>query len=138
MTRDLAASSPRIEALERALVERPQVELRVEHAFFPGLYVRTLHIPAGVMATSKIHRTEHPFVVTAGAILVFGEREGPRLIEAPYYGRTMPGDRRAGYALSDTVWTSFHATHLTDPDEIEREIILPHVPGFPPAPEALP
>lgn len=127
------AQSPSIEKLEAALAVLPQLELRVEHRFYPGLYVRTLYIPAGTLATSKIHLSEHPFVVLSGMIAVYSERTGPVVVQGPHFGETKPGDRRVGLAITDTVWVSFHATEKTDPDEIEREIILPHTPGLPPS-----
>ncbi len=44
--------------------------------------------------------------------------------EAPHTGITMPGTRRLLVMHEDTVWTTFHVTDLTDPKEIEDEIVL--------------
>jgi hypothetical protein len=41
-------------------------------------------------------------------------------------GITKPGTRRLAYMLTDCIWTCFHATNLTDVDEIERTIIFEH------------
>jgi hypothetical protein len=38
-------------------------------------------------------------------------------------GVTMPGTKRALRIHEDTIWTTFHATELTDVAEIERTIL---------------
>jgi hypothetical protein len=45
-------------------------------------------------------------------------------VEAPYFGITEPGTRRVLVMLEDTVWTTFHATELTDPEEIAKAILV--------------
>jgi len=98
----------------------------VIHHFTPGLYIREIHIPAGTALTTNIHRTEHPFVVSKGACLVYLENEDrAEEIVAPYFGITKPGTRRFLIAVSDLVWTTFHPTDKTDVGEIEDEILEP-------------
>lgn len=96
-----------------------------EHLFFPGMYVRVMHLHAGVVATSMIHAFEHPFAILQGEFVVWDGLEGPRIIRAPYIGRTLPGTRRAVMALTDVVWATFHTTDSRDPEQIVREITLP-------------
>ncbi len=115
-----------LDELEQAMMLCPAVEAPVTHTFTPGLYCRTIFFPAGCFATSKIHLTEHPFVLAAGSMMVWMENEGWKRVDAPFMGITKPGTRRLGYMLTDCIWTTFHATTLTDVDEIEREIILKH------------
>lgn len=96
----------------------------VKHHFTPGIYAREILMKAGSVLTSKIHKTEHPFVVSQGKCLVYLNREdGWAAICAPHFGVTQPGTRRILVILEDTIWTTFHATDLTDPAEIERTII---------------
>jgi hypothetical protein len=112
--------------LELKLLELPQAQMRLVHRFTPGLYIRELHIPAGTMTTTKIHRTEHPFIISKGRISIRTENGGMQHLEAPYCGITKPGTRRIIMHHTDTVLTTFHVTDLTDPDKIEEQIILKH------------
>ena len=100
--------------------------LPVVHRFTPGLYIREIFMPAGAVLTSKIHRTEHPYVVSKGVVCVYSDNDGPTIIVAPYTGITKPGTRRFLVVLEDTIWTTFHPTNLTSVEEIEDEIIEPY------------
>lgn len=103
----------------------PQVECPLTHRFTPGMYVREIFVPKGTRLVTMIHRTEHPFVVSSGKIAVWcpGD-ERPHVIEAPYTGITKPGTLRLAVALEDTVWTTFHATNKTTPEEVAAEIVF--------------
>lgn len=98
--------------------------LPVTHRFTPGLYIREIFMPAGAVLTSKIHMTEHPYTVSQGLCMVFGEGDGWREVKAPYTGITYPGTRRLLVVLRDTVWTTYHPTTKTTVAEVEDEIIL--------------
>lgn len=107
-----------IDLLEAAMQGHTPAHCPVVHRFTPGLYIREILIPAGTLLTSAIHKTEHPFVISAGRIVVISENEGRQLYEAPFTGITHPGTRRTLLALDDTIWTTFHATDETDVDKI--------------------
>lgn len=119
-------ASPRIDHLEARLAQLPQAECPVTHRFTPGLYAREIRMAAGTLLTSKIHRTEHPYVLSQGAVTVWTEAEGVVHLRAPYTGITRPGTRRVLYIHEDAVWTTFHPTLETDVDKIEAAIIEPH------------
>lgn len=117
-----------IDQLEAAIVasDKPRVECPIVHRFTPGLYIREIRIPAGTLLTSMEHRFQHPFVISQGSIEVFSESEGAVTYHAPHCGITQPGTRRALFALTDTVWTTFHATNETDVEKIGDTILAPH------------
>jgi hypothetical protein len=96
-----------IDEAEAILVQLPKVECPLKHSFTPGLYIREIFMPAGTLLTSKIHKTEHPFIVSKGKLNVFLNGE-MQYIEAPYKGVTKPGTRRVIYILEDCIWTTFH------------------------------
>lgn len=114
-----------LDELEVAMAKLPQVDLEVVHRFTPGLYIREIQIPAGTLLTSMVHKTEHPFVLSAGSIMVTSDTEGSVVYEAPYTGITVPNTRRALKALTDVVWTTFHVTDETDVDKIGQQILEP-------------
>jgi len=93
----------------------------LRHRFTPGMYIREILMPAGAVLTSQIHKTEHPFVISKGRLLVYHNKDNGWVeFSAPYSGITYPGTRRILIILEDTIWTTFHATELTDLLEIEK------------------
>lgn len=116
-----------IDEAEALLVTLPGAECPLVHRFTPGLYIRELFMPAGTVATTKIHRTEHPFFVSKGRVNIFLNGEIQE-VEAPYCGITLPGTRRVLYCLTDVVWTTVHSNKddCRDLLEIERRLIEPH------------
>jgi hypothetical protein len=117
---------------ELRLLRLPQAEMKLVHRFThdkdgkPNLYIRELHIPAGVMTTTKIHLTEHPFVISQGSISILTENGGETRHEAPFCGITKPLTRRIIMHHTATVLTTFHVVNTTDLEKIESEIILKH------------
>jgi hypothetical protein len=123
----LAKGCEVLNELERQIARsNPVAPLPLEHRFTPGLYSRTIFMPKGLLCTSKIHKTEHQYVVSKGVLRVWSEELGWQMIRAPFIGITNPGARRALCILEDTVWTTFHPTTLTDLKEIEAALIEPH------------
>lgn len=116
----------RILALEKAILARPEhaVVIEPKHYFADGMYAREIFIPAGTVLTGKIHKTEHINVLSQGEISVMTD-EGVKRLKAPCTIIAKPGTKRVGYAHTDTVWTTFHATKETDLDKLEAELIAP-------------
>jgi hypothetical protein len=120
---EVSGCTPRekVERLECELEHAPQVECPVRHYFVPGMYAREMTIPAGVVLTGAVHKTEHLSTISAGRIAVQTE-DGVIEIAAPYTFVSKPGAKRAGYAIETTVWTTYHATQTTDLDALVEEL----------------
>lgn len=114
-------------ALEAAMKAMPehQVEIKTTHDFAPGLYARSVFIPAGVTVVGKIHRTKHMNMLVQGELSVMTEN-GVERLHAPCVIVSEPGIKRVGYAHTDCVWTTFHVTEETDLEKLEQELIAPH------------
>lgn len=123
-----AKAEPLTNYLESLIAGGEQVQFPTTHRFTPGLYSREIFMKAGCLLTSKIHKTEHQFVVSKGKLKVWSAEKGLETIEAPYIGITVPGTRRVLLIEEDTIWTTFHPTVETDPLVIEEQIIEPHDP----------
>lgn len=108
-------------ALEEELSRLPQVDCPVRHYFAPGIYARELTIPAGVTLTGAVHKTEHLSIVSKGRIAVSTD-EGMKEVAAPYTFVSMPGTKRVGHAIEETVWTTIHPTDTTDLDALVEEL----------------
>ena len=100
--------SAAIDALESAIVRSGEIELALEHDFVPGLYIRTIFMPAGTILTSKIHKTRHPYVITKGSVSVWIDGVGWERLEAGHRGVTEPSTRRVLMIHEDCVWTTYH------------------------------
>lgn len=118
----------RIDELEAAMLNNfDVVECPLKHTFTPGLYIRQIFMPKDSVITSKIHKTEHPFIVSKGVVSVSIDAGEWQLIEAPYSGITKPGTRRILWVHEDTIWTTIHANPDNENEfEIEERIIEKH------------
>lgn len=105
-----------IVALEEELLRHDQVELELIQHFCDNCYVRELRIPAGVVLTGRIHRRPCINIVAQGEIEVATE-DGRKRIKAPAVFQSPAGVKRAGLAISDTIWITVHA----NPDGMERD-----------------
>jgi hypothetical protein len=127
-SRDITpVSRDQIMRLEDALFAAPEhvdLDEQTEHYFAPGIYVRKLTIPAGVVLTGKIHRYEIMNILVSGTIKVTTD-DGVEELTGPLIFNSQAGTKKAGYAITDTIWLNVHPTELTDLDEIEREFIAP-------------
>ena len=123
------ALKDKILALEDQIAKMPQIEGKVDHLFVDGLYARTLYIPAGAVLTGKVHKRDHINFLMKGTIRVMTD-DGMKLLEAPQIISSKKGIKRAGFAITDTEWTTVHATTATDVDSAEDEIVeesRPHI-----------
>ena len=94
----------------------------VSHFFAPGVYVRQIKIPAGMVVVGKIHKTKHVSIISCGIVTVVTEN-GQETIHAPHTFINEPGEKRALYTHTDTVWTTIHPTEETDLEKIEDLVI---------------
>jgi quercetin dioxygenase-like cupin family protein len=113
-----------IQAFEGELRKLPQLEAQTTHHFAEGLYGRELFIPAGAVLTGKIHKGQHLNFLMQGDITVWTE-QGMKRLQAPAVIVSEPGTKRVGYAHADTIWVTVHASHETDLDKLEEELIVP-------------
>lgn len=122
----------KIDQLEAMMLANfPPINCPLTHRFTPGLYTREIFMPAGSLITSKIHNTEHPYVISKGVVSVFTDEDGEVLLKAPHCGITKPGTRRVLYIHEDCVWLTFHPCVDGETVEaIEKRIIEPHNNAF--------
>jgi hypothetical protein len=117
---DILATCSESDKIEYAMCQsEDKVECPLTHIFTPGLYTRTIFMPAGSLIMSMTHNTRHPFIISTGEVDVISP-EGSVTHVAPYMGITQPGTKRFLHVKQDTTWTTFHVNpeNLTDPDQI--------------------
>ena len=108
--------------LEREMLKLPQVALPLFHHFLPGLYLRELHIPAGVITTGKIHKYECLNFLTKGERSTVIDGEIVR-VKAPHFHISPAGSKRVSYTHQDSVWITAHFTDETDVAKLEAELV---------------
>lgn len=109
----------KIDALEEMILNKYEsIEFEVKHTFTPGLYSREIFMPTGSLLTSKVHNTEHPYVVLTGVAVVHMPDGGTEVLAAGHSGITKPGTRRALYIEENCRWVTFHV--LSENEEEAR------------------
>lgn len=125
-----------INHIEAEMLLQPQVEMKLDHLIFGGIYVRTLTIPPLTKLIGRVHKTEHIFTCTRGTLEVFVEDQGWGLVVGPYTGEGKSGTRRLARVVSETEWITYHPTNIVPVDDsyealldavklIEQEILEP-------------
>ena len=107
----------RVKELEAAMLGMPQADCPVRHHFAPGMYAREITIPAGVVLTGAVHKTENLAVLSAGRLRLVTD-DGTVDITAPHILTVKPGMKNAALALETSVWTNFFPTEETDTDKL--------------------
>lgn len=114
-----APMQQQIEQFEADVLARlPPAEMPLEHLFSEGIYARKILIPAGVMATGRVHRFRALNVLISGEISDMTPHGIVRHI-GPKVWVGDPGVKRLLYAHTDTIWMTVHATDETDPEEVK-------------------
>lgn len=129
---NLRQASPTLEqirALEFAIpqaLETYNADELTTHHFCEGMYARELLIPAGAVIVGKMHAKENLFLLAKGDMTVWTE-QGVRRVQAPFMVKTKPGDKRVGYAHTDSITINFHANpdNETDMTVLESRYITP-------------
>ncbi len=116
--RDAAGDQPE-------LLDAPS-DVTLNHRFAPGVYIREITMPAGMLIIGKIHRHAHANFISKGKVAVITEGAGYEILEAPMTMISEPGTKRVLVTYEETVWSTIHPTELTDLDEIEAEVIAPN------------
>ena len=110
----------KVAALEKFALQMPQVDLSTSHLVHAGLCARTILIPAGTLLTGAQTNMDNICVVF-GDIEVTTD-DGVQRLTGFNVLPAKAGFKRAGFAHSDTWWTTLWPTELQDIDAIEDEM----------------
>lgn len=90
--------------------EDQESKCTLRHFYSNGLYAREMFIPATMCIVGKIHKHAHLNTISKGIIRVtseFGQCEYDAT-NHPCTFESLAGTKRAVYAITDTVWTTYH------------------------------
>lgn len=109
----------RVEHLEQLLEEYPEAPCPLQHRFAPGVYVREMLIPAGVVATGAVHKTQHITIVVGHCWLT--TEQGMQEFKGYSSFLSEPGMKRAIYAVEPTIVSTVHH-NPTDERDLDKLI----------------
>jgi len=119
-----APTRDQIDRLQAEMSAMPQVEIKTEHFFSPGMYMRRVFHSAGTLIVGKVHKEPHFFLCASGEIECWSET-GMRRLQAGDVIESGSGTKRVALAITDAIVATIHRTDKTDLDEIEAELIEP-------------
>lgn len=101
---------------------RNQTDLKVEHIFRDGLYMKRMDLAARYRATSHKHNFDHISFLARGRVVV--EVDGKRTVMDGPDAILIKADAvHAITALTDATWYCIHETTVTDPELIDHTLI---------------
>lgn len=115
------ATQDPIQEIESAMLEMPQIDCPVAHHFGPGVYIREVTLPAGIIALGHSQRFKHLNILVTGKVAIM-DGDKVRVLEAPMIYVGEPG-RKAGYVIETCVWQNVYATEETDIDKLEAHFL---------------
>jgi hypothetical protein len=126
-----APTREQIVRLQEAMLPQQCEQPEPTHFFAPGMYLRELTVPAGMLLVGKTHRHAHFLVVTKGRAEVISEF-GRTLVEPGHISVSQAGVKRVVLALEDTQFITVHLnpSDTQDLSIVEAEHIEPEVLGL--------
>lgn len=117
---DLSIKSTELKicSLADLMLKEEQAECPVYHHFYPGIYMREVHIKAGVFSIGHFQKTEHLNIFQQGKVNFVNEDGSTQILEAPMIFTSKPG-RKAGLILEDMIWFNVYSTTETDIQKLE-------------------
>lgn len=119
-------ATPEVSALihkqEEHDLKFPQVPTAVGHRFAPGVYLRSIFMPAGSRVIGHKHKTTHFNIVLAGRCQVIDEDKVVELV-APFVFVSEAGTKKILNIIEDTIWATIHPTEETDISILEDALV---------------
>lgn len=93
------------------------------HHIMPGVYIREMHLPAGLVVVGKRHAQQHFSIISCGVATVTTEM-GTQVIHGPCQFMSPAGTKRALKVHEGMIWTTVHRTNASSLSEAEAELML--------------
>jgi hypothetical protein len=116
----------KVSYLVREFGKLPQAECPLTHRFAPGVYLREIFMPAGLIVIGKIHKTEHFNLIDQGMVSIIHDDGRTEVLRAPYTFVSKPGVQKVLYIHEDCIWRTIHVTEERDLDKLEAQLVEPN------------
>jgi quercetin dioxygenase-like cupin family protein len=128
MTINEMPTREKIQRLQETMLPMQTEQPEPRHFFAPGMYMRELVVPAGMLMVGKIHKHAHFLMVLKGKAEVISEF-GRMIVEAGHLSVSPSGVKRVVLALEDTQFVTVHVNKndSQDLEIIESEHIEPEI-----------
>ena len=107
--------------MEGCLRQVPSEDVPVEHIFADGLYMRQIFLRKGLAITGRLHKQDDLQILIYGDLTIYTEGGMKRYVGHAAF-RSKAGVKPFAVANEDTLWATVHHTHLTDLNEIDKEL----------------
>lgn len=111
-----------VDKLEVEMLKLEQAQCPVYHHFSPGLYIREVNLPAGIIAVGHRQRKEHLNIFLKGRVSIVNDDGEVTEMQAPMLFTGKPG-RKCGYIHEDTVWLNIYPTEERDVEILEKTFL---------------
>jgi len=98
-------------------------EIKTQHHYEDGVYMREMELPKGWEAVSHIHKFNHMSILSKGSVVVTVDGI-KKVYQAPKVINMLAGVNHSIYALEDTLWFCVHHIEESDFDLENIEKIL--------------
>lgn len=95
-----------------------------KHHHCEGVYLREFFLPEGGACTGEIHRFDCINILLKGKVRVV-QSDGEYELAAPMIYESKAGEKKALYALEDTIFCNIHATEETDQTKLREHFTVP-------------
>ena len=102
-----------IEELQETL---PEADRLVDEFFGDHLYVRMARMRKGEFLIGAVHKFAHVSILVSGHMTIWTPESGMHDVHGLNVTEVRPGMKRAGYAHTDVVWITAHATEGVSQD----------------------
>jgi hypothetical protein len=103
-----------------------QIKIPTDHIFSGGVYIRQVKIPVGTLVMGMRHRNATCNILLKGVLQVYVEEGKPPItIVGPHIFTSPPGAKKFAYCQEEAIFINIIPTNEIDPDEIERQVIIP-------------
>lgn len=116
------AAGKSVEQVEGQMLALPQADCPVVHRFGPGIYIREVTLPAGIVAIGHAQRHEHMNVMLKGRVTMLNDNGTTTELVAPMVFVGKPG-RKVGFVHEEVVWQNIYATTETDVGKLEAKFL---------------
>ena len=113
----------RIESIEKTMLNVPQLDVPLHHAFAPNVYLRQVTMPKGAVIIGHQHKTEHFNIVLCGKATVFMEGEIQDIV-APAIFKSSANVRKVLFIHETMIWATVHPTTETNIEKLEEELVV--------------
>ena len=119
----MCISTEQVETLQQELSKLPQYEPQTNHYFHGGMYCREVFQHAGVLVVGAVHKKDHFYFIVSGTVQITDGESNAQEVIGPHLFQSKPGTKRVIYAVTDTIYMTFHVIEATSVEEAEAELV---------------